>query len=65
MERPVIDPYGHSYEEEAIMKWISKDPRSPLTRQPLHVEDLKENTELKEKIEAWKKQNGAFSKEKS
>ena len=53
---PVIDPYGHSYEKDAITKWLHNKKISPITRKPLFLEDLKPNIALKNGIEAIKDQ---------
>jgi hypothetical protein len=56
MVNPVIDPDGNTADMEAYSKWLSKMGTSPFTRNKLSVEALKLNTELKERIEAWKSQ---------
>jgi len=43
---PVIDPEGNSYEKVAIEHWIHRNGASPVTRQPLAVEDLYPNRTL-------------------
>ena len=43
---PVIDPEGYSYEKVAIENWIRRNGASPVTRQPLAVEDLYPNRTL-------------------
>jgi len=37
---PVIAKDGHVYEREAITQWVFEHGTSPLTREPLHVEEL-------------------------
>ena len=32
---PVVDVYGHTYEKDAIERWISTHGTSPINRQPL------------------------------
>ena len=44
---PVIAADGHTYERTAITQWIQDNGTSPLTRQPLSVDDLQPNDELK------------------
>ena len=44
---PVIAADGHTYERTAITQWILDNGTSPLTRQPLSVEDLQPNDELR------------------
>jgi len=46
MSDPVSDPDGHTYERSAIEKWLSKKNASPMTRQYLTIESLKENKSL-------------------
>ncbi len=60
MERPLKDPYGHSYEAKEILTWLQKKHTSPLTGRPLWEDDLVENKELKERIEAWKEEYRTF-----
>lgn len=37
---PVIAPDYHIYERSAIEQWLRTNPTSPLTRQPMRLEDL-------------------------
>jgi len=55
MVEPMITPSGNSFEREAIVKWISEHHTDPLTRQPLMVEQLIPNRQLKYAIEDWKR----------
>mmetsp|Transcript_18709 Transcript_18709/g.33852 ORF Transcript_18709/g.33852 Transcript_18709/m.33852 type:complete len:362 (-) Transcript_18709:59-1144(-) len=59
MVDPVIDPDGYSYEREAILKWLNKSSRSPMTRRPLAANQLKENRALKAVISVYL--NGDYS----
>lgn len=43
MHYPFIDPWGFSYEKEAIMSWIKKNHSSPKTELPLTTDDLRPN----------------------
>ena len=52
MNDPVEDIYGHSYEKESIHEWLSKSNTSPITRGPLSMSDLSENSTLKRSIES-------------
>ena len=56
MKDPVIDPDGHSYEKDAIMKWISTKNVSPMTRNTLSSSDLRPNLTLKNCIESIRDQ---------
>jgi hypothetical protein len=44
---PVIATDGHVYEREAITKWILLKGTSPLTRQPLSIEELQPNADVR------------------
>ena len=52
MSDPVSEPDGHTYERSAIIKWLSKNNTSPMTRGGLCVSALKENIALKKSIES-------------
>jgi len=56
---PVVDPDGHSYEREAILKWLERSSVSPITRRPLAAHQLKENRALKAVIHEYL--NGGYS----
>ncbi|CAB9525250.1 SAM and U-box domain-containing protein 1 [Seminavis robusta] len=43
---PVIDPEGYTFERNAVEEWIRNHGVSPITRKPLHVDDLYQNTTL-------------------
>lgn len=51
MNDPVQDREGNSYEKDAIMKWLSKNNTSPVTRNVLRMKHLVPNRALKEAIE--------------
>lgn len=50
MVDPVIDPDGNSYEKRAIEEWIHRCATSPITRNPLSINDLRPNKALKDAI---------------
>lgn len=50
MSEPVMDPEGNSYEKHAIEDWLSRNSTSPITRNPLSVNDLVANRALREAI---------------
>ena len=54
MEDPVIDPEGNSYEKYAIKFWLTKNSTSPITRNPLTVDQLVPNRALQDAIQEWK-----------
>lgn len=43
---PVIDYEGNTYERAAIVDWIQQHGVSPITRKPLHIDQLYDNTTL-------------------
>lgn len=51
MKDPYITPRGHSYEKEALEKWIKEKGNSPQTRDPLTLKDIRPNRNLREAIE--------------
>mgnify|MGYP001198884602 FL=1 len=52
MNDPVIGTDGHSYERSEIMKWLSNNKTSPMTREALHENDLTDNLTLKRSIDS-------------
>ena len=38
---PVFAPDFHTYERSALEQWLRTNPTSPMTRQPMRIEDLK------------------------
>ncbi|GFP88192.1 U-box domain-containing protein 43 [Phtheirospermum japonicum] len=59
MVDPVETPSGHTFEREAIEKWLSggNRPFCPLTSEPLDVSMLRPNKTLRQSIEEWKERN--------
>ena len=51
MNEPVLGKDGHSYEKSEILKWLSTNSTSPITREPLTKDDLVDNLPLKRSIE--------------
>ena len=49
---PVQDNNGHVYERAAIVRVLSRDPRSPITRTPLTVQDLRPADSVRNAIAA-------------
>ena len=47
MKDPVQGNDGHTYERTAIMKWLSQNPISPQTRDPMSISDLKVNASIR------------------
>jgi hypothetical protein len=54
MDRPVVASDGHSYELEAITRWLQSHTTSPLTNAPLHTTVLIPNVALRSAIEEWR-----------
>ncbi len=50
MVDPVIDAEGNSYERDAIDRWLQTNSTSPVTRNPLRRQDLRENLGIRETI---------------
>ena len=54
MERPVVAPDGHSFEESAIRQWFESGNRtSPMTNAQLPNTTLVPNIALRQAIEEW------------
>lgn len=51
MNNPVLAPDTYNYERAAITQALSHNPVSPMTRQPMRVDQLIENRELRQEIE--------------
>ena len=54
MEDPVVGSDGRSYERSAIEEALKRDPRSPLSREPMKASSLRPNYALKSLIERYK-----------
>jgi hypothetical protein len=50
MEDPVMTPGGHSYERKGIEQWVRQRGRSPLTQEPVRLDQLKPNFALRDAI---------------
>lgn len=53
----MITPYGNTFENAAIVKYLETSNECPLTRKVLSVEDLTPNRNLGDAIRAWTSQN--------
>mmetsp|Transcript_16662 Transcript_16662/g.27621 ORF Transcript_16662/g.27621 Transcript_16662/m.27621 type:complete len:734 (-) Transcript_16662:218-2419(-) len=49
---PVVDHEGNSYEKTAILEWLSRNQTSPITRNPLRIDQLAPNRILQELFES-------------
>lgn len=58
MVRPLMTRAGHNYERKAILEWLSKSGRCPLTREPMGPSDLLPNRQLEQRIKFWRLENG-------
>ncbi|KAL6877836.1 ubiquitin elongating factor core domain-containing protein [Trichoderma longibrachiatum] len=64
MKDPVLLPSRHIVDRSTIVQHLLSDPKDPFTRQPMTIEDAIPQTELKEKIEAWRQERIQAAKEK-
>eukprot|EP00667_Euglena_gracilis_P014480 EG_transcript_15011 len=53
MADPVMDRHGHNFERAAILDWLARAPECPMSRCPIHPDDLFPNLALREDIELW------------
>ncbi|CDW79897.1 ubox domain containing protein [Stylonychia lemnae] len=53
MKEPVMTKYGHCFEKSAILDWIERQGKCPLTQQPLTKQDLFPNYAIKGAIEEY------------
>ena len=60
MSDPVVTREGVTYEREAIEKWIRQHGTSPMTRQPLSMQDLRPNWAIYDLME-WQEGRGEAS----
>ena len=54
MEHPVITPYGTTYEESAILKWIEENNNDFITKKPLNKDMLVPNEILISTMKEYK-----------
>jgi ubiquitin conjugation factor E4 B len=59
MNEPVILPSKHVVDRSTIVQHLLSDPKDPYTRQPMTVDDVVPDAELKAKIETWKAEKRA------
>jgi hypothetical protein len=53
MTNPYSDNDGNTYEKDAIYKWITENGNSPITRNPMTIDDLRPNRALKDTIDEF------------
>ena len=56
MADPVVLPSKHVVDRSTIMQHLLSDPKDPYTRQPMTIEDVVPDEELRGRIEAWKEE---------
>jgi ubiquitin conjugation factor E4 B len=61
MKRPVRLPSGKAVDRVSIVRHLLSDEMDPFSRQPLKVEDLVEDLELKSRIDQWLASRGFHS----
>ncbi|GAB1313466.1 Ubiquitin conjugation factor E4 [Madurella fahalii] len=54
MSDPVLLPSKHIVDRSTITQHLLSDPKDPYTRQPMTIEDVVPDEELRGRIEAWK-----------
>lgn len=64
MRDPVLLPSKHIVDRSTIVQHLLSDPKDPFTRQPMTVEDAVPQTELKERIDAWREERVREAKSK-
>ena len=53
---PVTTEYGHTYEQKALMEYLSKNNNmDPLVRKPVSVDKITPNLNLRKMVEVQKK----------
>ena len=57
MKEPVMDPEGNTYERSAIEEWLRREQKSPITRSPLQISELRPNRALRDLIEEFTSTN--------
>lgn len=59
MTDPVILPSRHTVDRSTITQHLLSDPKDPYTRQPMTIDDVVPDVELRERIERWKEEKRA------
>lgn len=65
MEDPVTLPSRHTLDRSTIVQHLLSDPTDPFSRQKMAIEDVEPNTELRERIAAWKAERIAAARAKA
>ncbi|CAH0045573.1 unnamed protein product [Clonostachys solani] len=64
MTDPVLLPSKHIVDRSTIAQHLLSDPKDPFTRQPMTMDDVIPQDELREKIEKWKEEKVKAAREK-
>ncbi|KKA30683.1 hypothetical protein TD95_003354, partial [Thielaviopsis punctulata] len=64
MKDPVLLPSHNVVDRSTIVQHLLSDAKDPFTRQPMTIEDVIPQTELKAKIDKWKEEKLAAAKER-
>ncbi|KAK3314615.1 ubiquitin elongating factor core-domain-containing protein [Apodospora peruviana] len=56
MKDPVILPSRHVVDRSTIIQHLLSDPKDPFTRQPMKIEDVVADEDLRVRIEKWKEE---------
>lgn len=59
MSDPVVLPSRHVVDRSTITQHLLSDPKDPYTRQPMTIDDVVPDEELRGRIEAWKAERRA------
>lgn len=58
MHDPVVTKTGNSYDRATVMEHLKRSHTDPLTREPLHMQDLRPNLALRQACEEFLTENG-------
>ncbi|KAL2040498.1 hypothetical protein N7G274_006941 [Stereocaulon virgatum] len=58
MHDPVVTKTGNSYDRATVMEHLKRSHTDPLTREPLHMQDLRPNLALRQACEQFLTENG-------
>ena len=58
MHDPVVTKTGNTYDRSTVIEHLKRSQTDPLTREPLHMQDLRPNISLKQACEEFLNENG-------
>lgn len=64
MQDPVLLPSKHIVDRSTIVQHLLSDPKDPFTRQPMTIEDVVPQDDLRDQITRWKEEKIAEAKNK-